>query len=94
VLGLYVRDLVLFSRYFSDDDVERIAPWLYCPVDSIVIKRLRFLGEQPGVCLISGIDSASRFRRIQDKLGQAAAAVGVPRAWFDDNWGDRDRDAG
>lgn len=94
VLGLYVRDLVLFSRYFSDEDVERIAPWLYCPVDSIVIKRLRFVGEQPGVYLISGIDSASRFWRSQDKLGQAAAAVGVPRAWFDDNWGDRDRDAG
>lgn len=93
VLALYVRDLVLFSRYFSDGDVARIAPWLYCPVDSVVMKRLRELGEQPGVYQISGIDSAQRFWRIQDLLGAAAAPVGVPRVWFDDNWGDRDRDA-
>jgi hypothetical protein len=94
VLALFVRDLVLFSRYFSDDEVEKIAPLLYCPVDSIVIKRLRELGEPSGVSQISGIDSPQRFWRIQDLLGQAAATVGVPRVWFDDNWGDRDRDAG
>ena len=94
VLALYVRDLVLFSRYFPDGDVTQIAPWLYCPVDSVVMKRLRELGEQPGVFQISGIDSAARFWRIQDLLGAAADRAGVPRVWFDDNWGDRDRDAG
>ena len=92
VLALYVRDLVLFSRYFSDQDAQRIAFWLYCPVDSVVMKRLRELGEKPGVFQISGIDSPERFWRIQDLLGAAAARVGVPRVWFDDNWGDRDRD--
>ena len=94
VLALYLRDLVLFSRYFPDADAERMAFWLYCPVDSVVMKRLRELGEQPGVFQISGIDSPARFWRIQDLLGDAAARVGVPRVWFDDNWGDRDRDAG
>jgi hypothetical protein len=93
VLALYVRDLVLFSRYFTDEDVERIVPWLYCPVDSVVMKRLRALGERPEVYQISGIDSARRFWNIQDLLGAASASVGVPRVWFDDNWGDRDRDA-
>jgi hypothetical protein len=92
-LALYVRDLVLFSRYFTDADVERIAPWLYCPVDSVVMKRLRELGEKPGVYQISGIDTAESFWRIQDLLGDAAASAGVPRVWFDDNWGDRDHDA-
>lgn len=94
VLALFVRDLVLFSRYFTDEQVEKIAPLLYCPVDSIVIKRLRELGTPSGVYQISGIDSAQRFWHIQDLLGAAAATVGVPRVWFDDNWGDRDRDAG
>jgi hypothetical protein len=93
VLTLYVRDLVLFSRYFTDEEVELIAPRLYCPVDSVVMKRLRDLGEHPGAYQISGIDSAQRFWRIQDLLGAASASVGVPRVWFDDNWGDRDRDA-
>jgi hypothetical protein len=94
VLALYVRDLVLFSRYFPDEDVRRIEPWLYCPVDSVVMKRLRELGEHPGANQISGIDSAQRFWRIQDLLGAAADPAGTPRVWFDDNWGDRDRDAG
>jgi len=56
------------------------------------MKRLRELGEKPAVFKISGIDSPERFWRIQDLLGAAAARVGVPRVWFDDNWGDRDRD--
>ena len=94
VLALYLRDLVLYSRYFPDADAERIAYWLYCPIDSIVMKRMRQLGEKPGVSLISGIDSPKRFWHVQDTLGAAAARVGVPRVWFDDNWGDRERDAG
>jgi hypothetical protein len=93
VLALYLRDLVLYSRYFPDADVERIAFWLYCPVDSIVMKRMRELGEKPGVFLISGIDSARKFWHVQDTLGIAAERAGVPRVWFDDNWGDRERDA-
>lgn len=94
VLALYLRDLVLFSRYFPDADAERIAFWLYCPVDGIVMKRMRELGEKPGVFLISGIDSPKKFWHVQDTLGAAAARAGVPRVWFDDNWGDRERDAG
>jgi hypothetical protein len=94
VLALYLRDLVLSSRDFPDADAERIAFWLYCPVDSIVMKRMRELGEQPGVYLISGIDSPRKFWHVQDTLAAAAARAGAPRVWFDDNWGDRERDAG
>jgi hypothetical protein len=93
VLALYLRDLVLYSRYFPDADAQRIASWLYCPIDSIVMKRLRELGEKPGVFLIAGIDSPKKFWHVQDTLGAAAARAGVPRVWFDDNWGDRERDA-
>lgn len=92
VLALYLRDLVLFSRYFPDAEAERIAFWLYCPVDGIVMKRMRELGENPGAYLISGIDTPAKFWHVQDTLGTAAARAGVPRVWFDDNWGDRDRD--
>lgn len=94
VLALYLRDLVLYSRCFADADAERIAFWLFCPVDSIVMKRMRELGERPGVYQISGIDSSRKFWHVQDTLGAAAARAGVPRVWFDDNWGDRERDAG
>lgn len=34
---------------------ERIALWLYCPVDSVVMKWLRELDEDPEVYQIAGI---------------------------------------
>ena len=84
---------MLYSRYFPDADVERIAFWLYCPVDSIVMKRMRELGERPGVYLISGIDSPKSSGTSRTRSAPPRP-VGVPRVWFDDNWGDRERDAG
>lgn len=84
ILCLLVRDLTLHSRYFTEDEVDRIQRWLYCPVDGIVIRRLRGAGFEPGVNLIREIDEAG-FWRIQDGLSEAAAA-GVPRVWFDDVW--------
>ena len=89
VLALYVRDVVLFSRYFSDDQVERVGSLLCCPVDGIVLKRLRLVGVRPGVSLINEIDTRAKFWALQDRFQLAAAAVGVPRVWFDDVWGDR-----
>lgn len=85
VLSLFVRDLVLFSRYFIDDEARRLERWLYCPVDGIVIDRLRRVGFDPGVTLIREIEEAS-FWRIQDSLSEAAATTGVPPVWFDDVW--------
>jgi len=38
---------------------------------------------------IKEIDTTEKFYDVQELLGEAAAKVGVPRVWFDDNWGDR-----
>ena len=84
---------MLYSRYFADADAERIAFWLFCPVDSIVMKRMRELGERPGVYQISGIDSSPQ---VLSRPGHARRRRGAGRSaavWFDDNWGDRERDA-
>ena len=89
VLALYVRDVVLYSRYFTDQEVEQIAPLLYCPIDGVVLDQLRAAGVRPGVSRIREIDTREKFLALQDVL-QAAATVGVPRVWFDDVWGDRD----
>jgi hypothetical protein len=91
VPALFVRDVVLCSRYFADAEVTGIEPWLCCPIDGIVIGHLRTLGARPGVVYIRDIDSARVFWALQDRLGSAAAEAGVPRIWFDDVWGDRDR---
>jgi hypothetical protein len=82
---------VNYSRYFTDADAARISPWLYSPIDRVVIDRLRKLhGPLPfRLQQIKDIDESEKFYLVQDLLGQAAAKVGVPRVWFDDNWGDR-----
>jgi hypothetical protein len=80
---------VNYSRYFTDADAARISPWLYSPIDRVVIDRLRKLHGLLPFRQIKGINTPEKFYLVQDLLGQAAAKVGVPRVWFDDNWGDR-----
>lgn len=89
ILSIFVRDLVLKSDYFSPGDARRIARFLYVPIDSIVMKRLRNLGITLPFSKIKDIDSREKFYGVQETLAPAAKKAGVPRVWFDDNWGDR-----
>jgi len=38
---------------------------------------------------IKEIDSRAKFYEAQKQLSSAADTAGIPRVWFDDNWGDR-----
>jgi hypothetical protein len=89
ILCIYVRSLVLCSRYFSDAQKRHISPWLYAPIDRIVIKRLRLLGVPPPFKAIKEIDTPKKFYDVQNMLGNAAAQADVPRVWFDDAWTER-----
>lgn len=89
ILTLYIREIVLNSRYFTDAQVQAVAPWLYIPIDNIARQHLSKLGYPLPFKSIKEIDTPEKFYGVQDLLGQAAARVGVPRIWFDDIWGDR-----
>ncbi|MHB9075662.1 MAG: hypothetical protein ACYC6G_19325 [Desulfobaccales bacterium] len=89
ILTLYIREIVLNSRYFTDAQVQIVAPWLYIPIDNIAMQRLAKLGYPLPFKSIKEIDTPGKFYEVQDLLSQAADEVGVPRIWFDDNWGDR-----
>lgn len=89
ILTLYIREMVLKSRYFNDTQVKRISSWLYIPIDSIAIKRLRKLGVKLPFNNIKELRTSKIFYDTQDILAKAAAKANVPRIWFDDNWGDR-----
>lgn len=89
VLTLYIREMVLKSRHFNDNQVKRISSWLYIPIDSIAIKRLRKLGVKLPFNNIKEICTSKMFYGTQDILAKAAIKANVPRIWFDDNWGDR-----
>ena len=89
VLTLYIREIVLNSRYFSDHEVRRIQKWLYVPIDGILIRRLQKLDVTLAFDRIKEIDTAEKFFWIQEQLEIAAKKTGVPKVWFDDNWGDR-----
>ena len=89
VLTLFLREIVLNRCYFSDAEMERISFRLYVPIESIVMKLLSSLGCPLPFKAIREIDTAEKFYGVQDLLSEAATKVGVPRVWFDDNWGDR-----
>jgi hypothetical protein len=89
IMAIYIRDLVLSSRYFSDSDAARVSFFLHVPVDSVVIGRLKKLGSRQPFSKIKEIDTREKFYGVQEALTAAAQPLGIPRVWFDDNWGDR-----
>lgn len=89
ILTLYVREMVLNRRYFTDKEVRRIQKWLYTPIDGEAMKAIRKVGEELRFNRIKDIDKRS-FYQLQKRLGEVAAKVGVPRIWFDDVWGVRE----
>ncbi len=70
VLCIHIRDLVNYSRYFIDAEAARISPWLYSPIDSVVINRLWKLHSPLPFWQIKGIDTPDKFYLVQDLLGQ------------------------
>jgi hypothetical protein len=89
ILNLFVRDIVLHSRYFTDTQSERMQKFLYVPIDGIIIDKLCKSGEKLCFDKIKEIDTREKFYEIQNRLGRAASECGAPRVWFDDNWGNR-----
>jgi hypothetical protein len=89
ILCLFLRDTVLHSRYFCDNEVKRLSNYLYVPIDSVVIKKLKKIGYKPPFKLIKEIGSSKKFYDVQDTLGEASSQVGIPRIWFDDIWTER-----
>lgn len=81
--------LVLSSRYFFDTDAAKVSAFLYVPIDSVVINRLRKLGVRQPFTKIKEIDTREKFYAVQEALASAALNHRIPRVWFDDNWGDR-----
>jgi len=90
ILALYTREIVLNSRYFNDREAKRISPWLYVPIDGVMIRHLRKLDMYLPFRRIKEIDTAQRFFAVQNALGKEAEGVGVPRVWLDDVWGERE----
>lgn len=88
VLCLYLRDLVLYTRYFDDEDALRLQYFLYMPVDSVVMKHLRACGVRVSPQRIKEIDSEEEFRAIQTLFAEAAGQAHVPKILFDDVWGE------
>jgi hypothetical protein len=89
ILALFVRDLVLGSHYFPDAEAERISFLLHVPIDGVIIGRLRGQGVGLKFRKIKDIDTRKKFYGVQHILSEAATLHGIPRVWFDDNWGDR-----
>lgn len=90
VLSVFLKCIVLKSRYFSDAEVKTISPFLHAPVDGIVIRELKKCGIALPFHQIKGLKSREMFYHVQQMIGDAADHHKIPRVWFDDVWGDRD----
>ena len=88
ILSLYLREVVLNSRYFNDRTTRKISPFLYVPIDSKIMDKMRKLGFKLPFNKIKDIHTKQQFMQIQQILGDAAAKVQVPRIWFDYIWGE------
>jgi len=94
VTCLYIRGIVLHTRYFNDATAKRLRPFLFVPVDKIVLRELRRCGVklESKAKAIKQIDSKKKFFEIQDLLAKAARqaerrkGTDVPRILFDDVW--------
>jgi len=89
ILCLFLNDMVVQRDFFPEKVANRLVTWLYCPIDSVVMKSLKRCNIKVPFDKIKEIDTPKKFYDIQDILGDAAKKAGVPRIWFDDNWGDR-----
>ena len=89
ILCLYLRSVVIDREYFLQNYREKVKYWLYCPIDSQVMSALKRCNVHLPFEKIKDIDTPEKFYAVQDRLKQAASEAGVPRIWFDDNWGDR-----
>ncbi len=92
VLALYLADFLRIHRWNTLSQRDRVEKWLYCPVDSVVINRLRELKITPPAERINQI-TEKKFHEFQNLLQAAASKANVPRIWFDDHWGSRDLDS-
>jgi len=89
ILNLYLRDMVENCRYFTYEQAERVIKFLYVPFDRIVTGKLQDSGVPLPFSQINEIDTPDKFYSVQNLLEECAQKAGVPRVWFDDNWGDR-----
>lgn len=90
ILNVYLKNVVLHSRYFSDEVAERVSYLLYCPIDSFVINKLSRLRCRPIFKSIKEIADSKVFYAVQEQLRKAADEIEVPLVWFDDNWSVRE----
>ncbi|TKJ37969.1 hypothetical protein CEE37_13485 [candidate division LCP-89 bacterium B3_LCP] len=85
ILNLSLRDLVVDLRIFDTKTTKRLIPWLYCPIDGIIMRKIQGLGYSLPYKGIKNIDKKF-FYNIQNLLGEAAKQANFHRVYFDYNW--------
>ena len=86
ILSIFIREVVLRSRICSNKEVKRLVPFLYVPLDSKVLRKLRDceLSEVPR--RIKDLSTAGQFWNLQELIGRAAKEAGTFAIYLDDVW--------
>ena len=66
--------------------MKRLKPFLYVPIDNVVLRNVRSCGVRVRPRAINQIATEQEWRDLQKVLTDAAKMAGVPRVLFDDVW--------
>lgn len=86
VLSIFLREIVLRSRIFPDTRVDQLKPFLYAPLDSKVLRRLRKCGLAKVPHKINKLKTARQFWELQESIRKAAKEAGTFAIYLDDVW--------
>lgn len=86
VINIVTYEIVANRELFSQQDWERIQPFLHLPIDTNVSLHLETLDPTfPGIFYLKGMTKTA-YWAFQAGARQLAAKLGVPPIWFEAAW--------
>ena len=86
VINIVTYEIVANRELFSEQDWERIQPFLHLPIDANVSLHLEKLDPAfPAIFYLKGM-SKTAYWEFQTAARQLAATLGVPPIWFEAAW--------
>ncbi len=86
LVNIMVYEIVANRELFSEEDWQRLRPFLHIPVDVTVTYHLSKLEPSfPGVWVLKGM-TKDQYLRVQEATRRVADRHGVPPIWFEAAW--------
>lgn len=86
LINIVIYEIVANRELSSEEDLQRLRPFLHIPIDSTVTYHLSQLDANfPSVWVLKGMTREQYFQ-VQEATRRLAQARGVPPIWFEAAW--------